>query len=987
MTVTADRKKRIIIIGAAAAAVTVLLAVLLGLFAGGFGSGKPKLVFSSGDESFLYDGQAHRGSEWQLIGGSLEEGYTVSAEFTQEQTQAGKYVNSFTAYVYDENGNDARGSYEIVYEFGTLEIQPREIVLSTPDAKKEYDGTPLTSGGYEVVAEDLLEGHSVQVEVTGSRTETGESPNAAEVTVTDAGGNDVTANYAVTVREGTLTVTPVAVTVMTYSDMKVYDGEPLDCPEYTVSGLWEGDTFSADLPAWQTDVGQCENIVADYAVRDREGNDVTGRYEFTFHYGELTVTPRIIAVRSGDASKQYDGEPLTCPEWEIVSITQPVQGHIASAVVTGTITEVGQVPNTIAQVQVADGSGRDVTFNYEVKTEEGRLVVKGESAGGDPGGDPGGIAGTGGGDLSSDGSLGGGMLEGGAGGESAVALRVLSDVGGRVYLRLKSFGDYDYNGWKEAAPYGGRIDGKYSLNYMSGIALREAGVSRAHMSIEVAGGDYLLPYYLDASELDYRVQESDVLYEGDTGSAYSVYYYPYDYVSSGLPAVDLGEYAGEESAYAAYVKQHYLAVPASTRQYMDTLIAEQGFDKNDPYILSEVAEYIRGAAEYDLQYDRALDGEEDVAVAFLQTYKEGICQHYASAATLLLRSLGIPARYTIGYAGEAAAGEWTEIAAKNAHAWVEAYIDGLGWVYIEVTGGGPASGFGGTDGSGGSGESGSGGSGESGSGEGGSGEGGSGTLIELNIKPVDEYMKYDGVSTLVHSGTLQGLTRLTERGYTYEAEVSGSRRDVGITVCEIVSFRLYDPSGAEVTDRFDITCSSGKLQMYLREITVVTADAYKVYDGTPLTGTECSLEGSLLYGQTVRTLSATGSVTNVGRSVNTFKIAITDAEGHDVTYMYKVNADYGVLEVAPREIAITAGSAEKVYDGAPLVCADYEIDSEYGEALAEGHTVQVTLSGVQTEIGQSENQVSFYKITDAAGNDVTSNYSVRLVGGTLRVTR
>ena len=39
-----------------------------------------------------------------------------------------------------------------------------------------------------------------------------------------------------------------------------------------------------------------------------------------------------------------------------------------------------------------------------------------------------------------------------------------------------------------------------------------------------------------------------------------------------------------------------------------------------------------------------MDDEADVVVAFLTKYKEGICQHYASAATLLFRELGIPAR-------------------------------------------------------------------------------------------------------------------------------------------------------------------------------------------------------------------------------------------------------------------------------------------------------------------------------------------------------
>lgn len=958
MTVTVGRKKQIIILGCLAVCVTVFLAVLLGALAGGFGQRAPQLVFASEQEEFVYDGQPHRGSKWKLVEGGLARGYTVSAEFTAERTEAGSCENAFTVSVLDENGNAVTDTYEIGYQFGTLEILPREIVLSTPSAEKEYDGSPLTAGGTELVSGSTAAGHTLHAEATGSRTEVGSSPNTAAVRVTDAGGRDVTLNYAVTVREGTLTVSPVAVSVLTFSEMKVYDGTPLACEEYTVSGLLEGDTFHAELPARQTNVGQCENFISGCFVLDANGNDVTDRYEFEFHYGELTVTPRVVAVRSADASKVYDGTPLTCEEWEIVSVTQPADGHEVLAEISGTITEVGEVPNTVAQVQVLDENGGDVTFNYEIRTEEGRLVVKGENTGEQPGG----IGGSGS-DLVSDGSIGSGMLEGG-GEENAVALRVLSDRSGHIYFRLKSFGNYHSRGWAEADSFPGRIDGSYSMNYLPGIALREAGVSRSHIRIEVAAGDYLLPYYLGTGGPDCEIQESDVFYEGDTKSVYAAYFYLYDYVSAGLPAVGLGGYAAAEEAYAAYVREHYLSVPDSTRRYLEEVIAEQGFEKNDPDILSAVAEYIRGAAEYNAQYDRSLDEQADIAVAFLRDYKEGICQHYATAATLLLRTLGIPARYTIGYAGDAAAGKWTEITAKNAHAWTEAYIDGLGWVYVEVTGGGSASGSGETGGSGGEG----------------------GAAMELKVKPVDEFMKYDGVSTLVHSGTLQGLSALTARGYTYEAKVSGSRRDVGVSICEIASLRLYDPSGTDVTDRFRIVCSPGKLQVYLQEITVFTSGGGKVYDGEPLTSEGCASEGNLLNGHVLARLTATGSIKTVGRSINGFSISVTDAGGKDVTYMYKINAEYGILEIFPREITLTAESAEKTYDGLPLVCERYMLSSENMSPLADGQKIEVGISGSQTEIGRSENTIAYYQITDENGRDVTSNYSVRLVSGTLRVT-
>ena len=54
----------------------------------------------------------------------------------------------------------------------------------------------------------------------------------------------------------------------------------------------------------------------------------------------------------------------------------------------------------------------------------------------------------------------------------------------------------------------------------------------------------------------------------------------------------------------------------------------------------------------------------------------------------MYRTMGIPARYVTGFATYAAAGVDTEVTALQAHAWVEIYIDNVGWVQIEVTPGG-----------------------------------------------------------------------------------------------------------------------------------------------------------------------------------------------------------------------------------------------------------------------------------------------------------
>ncbi len=86
--------------------------------------------------------------------------------------------------------------------------------------------------------------------------------------------------------------------------------------------------------------------------------------------------------------------------------------------------------------------------------------------------------------------------------------------------------------------------------------------------------------------------------------------------------------------------------------------------------------------------------ERSVLEAFLFDTKEGYCSHYATAAAVLLREMGVPARYVEGYI----ANEWydnygTQQAAKyrcdvrdeHSHTWVEVYYDNIGWIPYEVT--------------------------------------------------------------------------------------------------------------------------------------------------------------------------------------------------------------------------------------------------------------------------------------------------------------
>jgi hypothetical protein len=72
-------------------------------------------------------------------------------------------------------------------------------------------------------------------------------------------------------------------------------------------------------------------------------------------------------------------------------------------------------------------------------------------------------------------------------------------------------------------------------------------------------------------------------------------------------------------------------------------------------------------------------------VAFVQKGRAGYCQHFAGAMALMLRFLGIPARVAAGFtSGTFEEGAWT-VTDHNAHAWVEAWFPGYGWLAFDPT--------------------------------------------------------------------------------------------------------------------------------------------------------------------------------------------------------------------------------------------------------------------------------------------------------------
>ena len=103
---------------------------------------------------------------------------------------------------------------------------------------------------------------------------------------------------------------------------------------------------------------------------------------------------------------------------------------------------------------------------------------------------------------------------------------------------------------------------------------------------------------------------------------------------------------------------------------------------------SEKAEAIMNGLRSNCVYKLDVDyppQDRDFVSYFLLDSREGYCSYFATAMAVLCRAEGIPARYVEGYRVYAEPDGVTNITGEDAHAWVEVYIRGIGWVAYDPT--------------------------------------------------------------------------------------------------------------------------------------------------------------------------------------------------------------------------------------------------------------------------------------------------------------
>ena len=277
-------------------------------------------------------------------------------------TYVGDVVNVGTVKVKVKGIGNYTGEFTKKYQ-----ITPREYTVTTDSAEKPYDGTALTAGGR---VNNLVDGETVTLKITGSQTEVGSSNNTYSLTWD---GSAKEKNYTHgTDSIGLLTVTPksiipsdtngIEVTKPADSkyDGKVHENKPTVKDNKTDKTLVEGTDYTLSYNGDTTNVGTVTVTIT--GIGNYTGT-VTRAYE---------ITPKAYTVTTESAKKVYDGTALTAGG----KIEGIVSGETVEFTTTGSRTVEGTSKNTYS----LKWNGSAIQTNYKLAKESiGELTVKSKS--------------------------------------------------------------------------------------------------------------------------------------------------------------------------------------------------------------------------------------------------------------------------------------------------------------------------------------------------------------------------------------------------------------------------------------------------------------------------------------------------------------------------------------------------------------------------------------------------------------------------------
>ena len=309
-----------------------------------------------------------------------EADFSFSGTAKATGTNVGTYPMGLNADQFaNTNGNFTNVTFNVTD--GWLKIDPRPVTLTSGSAERVYNGEALTNETVTVGGDGFADGEGAAYDVTGSRTDVGESDNTFTYTLNEGTNAN---NYSIEVAFGTLKVTPVTtkvtVTITEKSGTATYDGG-----DHIVSGYA---SMTADNELYDVDASVQETPTAAWTVKGKDAGEYPvgiaaddfknintnfENVEFVVVDGKLTITPAPVTLQAPIQSKTYDGTPLEATQFghsylEGVNFAD----DFASVILTGSQTLVGSSASLITGV--IPNEGKKLT-NYNFTFVPGTLTV------------------------------------------------------------------------------------------------------------------------------------------------------------------------------------------------------------------------------------------------------------------------------------------------------------------------------------------------------------------------------------------------------------------------------------------------------------------------------------------------------------------------------------------------------------------------------------------------------------------------------------
>ncbi len=237
-------------------------------------------------------------------------------------------------------------------------------------------------------------------------------------------------------------------------------------------------------------------------------------------------------------------------------------------------------------------------------------------------------------------------------------------------------------------------------------------------------------------------------------------------------------------------------------------------------------------------------------------------------------------------------------------------------------------------------------------------------------------------------------------------KVTGSSNTPGdfASKVDISGLKLTDANNNDIKANYNIVTNDGKITVKAPEnskptekeipLTITAKDAKWTYDGNAHECKEYSVSG-LKDGDKVKsvTFDNSSTITNAGTVANKISnVVIVDKDGKAISdAKYKKTFKDGTLTVDKYNLTVTAESASKNYDGKPLENKNVSI----GKLANSQHKIQVvytiynsngkTLQNPPIDAGTYTKKITKLSIFDANKQDVTDNYNIKKVDGTLTI--